>query len=255
MSYVNPWSLLSSYRAIPPIRELEQNPSTPDFLFGFRRIFDFCYGLHHYTTCVDLGAGNGILSTYASSIGSKVLLVEKDKRFLFGLGSLYDMVGFCGGDLSYFLGDVGQVCGDFVDYVIMNPPFGGYGLDSNTHADREFIQAACALSDNVYGFTPSKCIEFVMSYFAGLGFHPVVVEHLNCALLSIHPDHTGKVSSIAFYCFRRNRPRYFCSQSSFLHVHAKEGSGPWLKKEQAETNHQNPPIFTEDGLVCDVSLQ
>lgn len=102
----------------------------------------------------DLGAGTGILGIGALIMGAKkVFFVEKDGS---ALSICRENITFIeeklGSDImsraSFVVGDV-SLFDEKVDVLLENPPF---GIQSQKHADRVFLEKAMAVSPIIYSF-------------------------------------------------------------------------------------------------------
>jgi len=129
---------------------------------------------------LDLGCGTGILGLGALLLGAeKVIMVDSDREALssakLNLKNLKSENKIRGKAvfLQKDINDISKIDFGRIDTVIQNPPFG----IKNRHADRNFLEKAMEISDNIYSFHKSESENFIKRLC-----EKRVLHQWNCAL-------------------------------------------------------------------------
>lgn len=139
----------------------------------------------------DLGAGTGILGIGALLLGAKaVFLVDNDKEALDIASKNLNNAGVAGGaiiqckDISLF--------NEQVDCVIQNPPFG----TKEKHADRQFLERAFAISDEVYSIHKLTSEGFIAALALKYGFKVVGLKRYIMPIKACYSFHKSRIKRI-----------------------------------------------------------
>lgn len=129
---------------------------------------------------LDLGCGTGILAAGAAFLGAKeVLAVDIENRFLTQAREFALEQGL---NIQYLCSDLGtlrlQDPGEGERFVtIQNPPFGAQ--HTSRRADRVFLEAAFACSDEVYSLHRAGSEKFLVTMARACGFGTELVAEYN----------------------------------------------------------------------------
>jgi putative methylase len=153
------------------LQKLPQNPSPNAHLEQYQTpaniaadILFTAYQEENITdkTILDQGCGTGVFSIGAKLLGAqRVIGIDIDSNELaIGIGyadQLNIEIEFIEQDISLY--DLKEVCGERVDTVIQNPPFGAQ--KSARGIDRIFLKSAIERGKIIYSLHLSKTCEFI----------------------------------------------------------------------------------------------
>lgn len=152
-------------------------------------------------TIADLGAGTGTLGLGTMLLGAKeVHFVETDKvaldvaksnlESLKSESSAQIPVKFHNIDLENFT--------ENVDVVVQNPPFG----TKNKHADKPFLEKACAIANVVYSFHKTTTLDFVKRFVDEKNATITHQWRFDFPLKQTMKHHTKKIQRVDVTCVR-----------------------------------------------------
>ena len=144
----------------------------------------------------DFGAGNGIFSVGAASLGArKVYAVELDEHQVEALRK--NAEGF---NIEIIQGDILSFR-EPVDTVFMNPPFGSVAEG----ADRKFLDSAIRLGKHVYSLHNLKSADFIRSYYAK-SLTIIREQKMEIRVPRLYEHHTRDIMGIPAIFFHCEQP-------------------------------------------------
>ncbi len=160
---------------------LEQYPTDPA-LAAKVAVTAYLDGNVNGKTAADLGAGFGILSCAFAMLGSKeVFAVEIDPK----IGEI-GRINCAGLPVTFIQEDVANFH-QYVDTVVMNPPFGSV----KPHQDRVFLEKAMSISRVIYSIHNAKSAGFVRTLYSKNG-RIIRDEPVHVKVPRLYGHHTRK---------------------------------------------------------------
>ncbi len=160
---------------------LEQYPTDPA-LAAKVAVTAYLDGNISGKTVADLGAGFGVLSCASALLGStRVFAIEIDSEI-----AETGTVNCAGLPVTFMIEDV-ENFHQYVDTVIMNPPFGSV----KPHQDRIFLEKALSISRAIYSIHNAKSADFVRSAYSRNG-EIIREEPVNVKIPRLYGHHTRR---------------------------------------------------------------
>jgi putative methylase len=123
----------------------------------------------HDKTVADFGTGNGIFAIGAALLGAKkVYAVDIDADAIRVARRNAERLGI---KIEFICKDVKEFF-ENVDTVIQNPPFGV----QEEHADKQFLEKAMELSDNIYTIHKIESKPFIEKFSKDMGFKTRLID-------------------------------------------------------------------------------
>ena len=167
----------------------------------------FCYmqGDIKNKVIADFGCGTGILGIGALLLGAKkIYFVDKSTNALEIAKKNFNSLKldkkkaiFLGCDINKFKSNV--------DTVIENPPFGV----KKEHADKNFLEQAIKITDNIYSFHKIESWEFIKKFSKDNGFDSKIIFIFNFPLKLSMKYHTKEVKKIKVGVWKLERKIIF----------------------------------------------
>lgn len=178
-----------------PSAKLEQYPTTSEIAASILW-FAYLQGDIEGKIIADLGCGTGILGQGALLLGAKqIYLVDKDKKALDIAQSQVDP------ENAIFLNQDVKEFNQKVDVIIQNPPFG----TKIEHADKEFLEKAMQLADNIYTIHKTTTSDFVLAIAKANSFEVKHIQEFKIPIKKSQKFHKKPVSYVDIACFHLKR--------------------------------------------------
>ncbi|MFA5141630.1 MAG: METTL5 family protein [Candidatus Woesearchaeota archaeon] len=159
-----------------------------------------CYMDGNLKTIADLGAGTGILGIGAALLGAKkVYMVEIDENAIKIAKENQKTIEKEYG-IKLPITYINKPISEFrtkVDTIIQNPPFGV----QKEHADKEFLEKAMEISDNIYSLHKIESQNFVQKLANDRGFGLVDTIGFHFLIKRSMEFHTKRIKDVKVACF------------------------------------------------------